>query len=117
VWGIDARLSVPGSFGRGRIGDKRFHVRRVDFSDADSGREFPCHEHLGQIRLRPLHHVGGLSVLLNVFFVDHHPGDLIEVDPVLRGENPSRPDTGVLRPIGSPKKVILRVRPELCIIC
>ncbi len=68
--------------------------RRVDFADADGSRELTLHEHLGEVRSRSLHHVGGLPVLLNVFFVHHHPGDLVEVDAVLRCENSPRPDTG-----------------------
>src|ERR1044072_9324668 len=54
----------------------------------------PRHEHLGQVRPRSFRHIGGLAVLLNVFFVDHDPGDLVEVDAVFRGENTPRPDTG-----------------------
>ena len=94
VDGIDARFPVPGGFSSGRLGDEELDVRRVDPADADGGRELTLHEHFGQVRPRSLHHVGGLAVLLNVFFVDHHPGDLVEVYAVLRRENPPRPDTG-----------------------
>src|SRR2546426_4369256 len=34
------------------------------------------------------------SVFLNVLFVDHHPGDLAEIDAVLRRENSPRPNAG-----------------------
>src|SRR5262245_65908804 len=77
----------------GRIGDKWLDIRRVDLADADGGREFTLHQHLGQVRPRSFHHVSGLAVLLNVLFVDHDTGDLVEVDAVLRRENAPRPDT------------------------
>jgi len=45
---------------------------------------------------RPVRHVRrvGLLVLLHVLLVVHHPGDRVEVDAVLRGQDAADPDAG-----------------------
>src|SRR5262249_25435947 len=96
IHGIDSGLAIPRRLGVGRIPDQRLHIWGINASIDDGGSELPIGNHLREVPAELVHDIrrGRLVVFLHMLLVDGDPGDLVEIDAVLRRKDSTDPDAG-----------------------